>query len=671
MGECYFCGKPGAIKKCSKCKKAKYCNALCQKGHWTLKLSAHKKQCSSSSNSQNVDGTAIKKANYDSFVATLPSCGFLEGLNFKWSAVRSDPQLLQLAKRIGYPLKNEFFRLHEFLQALVSHGQDTKLIMNAMFGFQISAEERERNSEWNKMDMGLHKNTGDWRSRSCCSPIKCGTTCHGTCHRIPIDPHQNIGREWFEARIIVACGVGADKGTYAYDMGARAPLPIPQGCGASQDVLQGLKRWSFPYVRKLHGECNECVVCTEGIFENSTVQLLPTCKHMFHERCLTQWLRRNASCPTCRKRIPESIPRPPSDQEWNMAARLSKLQREFEGPAQRRPLTNGLSTWSGRYMNRPQVIFKLSDELDFSGGACNFSVSHNGNCIAIASTSLGKVAFVSTNDGSLIGNPHSVGKGFPSGPKSIILQELSNDGKEGTVVVRVDGEISKFQWNNLSARGNPLSKLHKQWSVPGGEYLSVDESGNILVSDSSTLPVWITNQHGNITEQTVQYEKDNDYSSFHTQCIDLAGELPPGGVLALPSGDICFLHGLFVSGDDNLISVGVLRRGQRLIEKIRVHGLKRSDFGGGSFPSAEFCVAPNGDLYAAITILDSAIQPLIHITNPVLNGECRGKCTKLQGFRKFEQFEGISVDKGNCVFLLVVNNWPCEREIYLVNPKSG
>ena len=176
-----------------------------------------------------------------------------------------------------------------------------------MFGFQISAEEQERNSEWNKMDMGLHKNTGNWRSLSYCSPVKCSTTYHGTCHRTPIDPHQNIGCEWFQARIIVACGVETDKETYAYDMGAQAPLPIPQGCGTSQDVLQGLKRWSFPYVQKLHGECNKYVVCTEDIFENCTVQCFPTCKHMFHKRCLTQWLRYNASCPMCQKRIPESI----------------------------------------------------------------------------------------------------------------------------------------------------------------------------------------------------------------------------------------------------------------------------------------------------------------------------------------------------------------------------
>jgi hypothetical protein len=92
--------------------------------------------------------------------------------------------------------------------------------------------------------------------------------------------------------------------------------------------------------------------------------------------------------------------------------------------------------------------------------------------------------------------------------------------------------------------------------------------------------------------------------------------------------------------------------------------LKRADLGPNTIGWTH-CVSPSGHVFVAIPYPN---PHLIHITDPT-QPACRGSCTSLKGFRAFEEIEAICADSGHCVYLLVVCNWPNEREIYLVNPK--
>jgi hypothetical protein len=48
-----------------------------------------------------------------------------------------------------------------------------------------------------------------------------------------------------------------------------------------------------------------CPICLSDMVVGEEVRVL-TCRHTFHRACLDEWLRVNASCPTCRTSIFES-----------------------------------------------------------------------------------------------------------------------------------------------------------------------------------------------------------------------------------------------------------------------------------------------------------------------------------------------------------------------------
>lgn len=55
--------------------------------------------------------------------------------------------------------------------------------------------------------------------------------------------------------------------------------------------------------RRLEAEDALCVVCLGGYRHGTPVVLLPSCSHHFHQRCISAWLRVNASCPLCKARV--------------------------------------------------------------------------------------------------------------------------------------------------------------------------------------------------------------------------------------------------------------------------------------------------------------------------------------------------------------------------------
>lgn len=55
-------------------------------------------------------------------------------------------------------------------------------------------------------------------------------------------------------------------------------------------------------------EAKECVVCMEPFVEGERLRKLSTCRHMFHDKCLMQWLAgdqqiQSQKCPQCNEPI--------------------------------------------------------------------------------------------------------------------------------------------------------------------------------------------------------------------------------------------------------------------------------------------------------------------------------------------------------------------------------
>jgi len=79
--------------------------------------------------------------------------------------------------------------------------------------------------------------------------------------------------------------------------------------GASQAVLETLPELILDATHVRQGQENTCPICLSELCIGETGRML-RCTHVFHKQCVDEWLRVNASCPTCRKRILDD--RPPS-----------------------------------------------------------------------------------------------------------------------------------------------------------------------------------------------------------------------------------------------------------------------------------------------------------------------------------------------------------------------
>ena len=80
----------------------------------------------------------------------------------------------------------------------------------------------------------------------------------------------------------------------------------------------------------LSEEERSCPICLSEMEVGTEVRNLP-CNHIFHKGCVDEWLRVNASCPTCRFNI-----QPVEDEEEGSAAggysELSNLPRNSANP---------------------------------------------------------------------------------------------------------------------------------------------------------------------------------------------------------------------------------------------------------------------------------------------------------------------------------------------------
>ena len=66
---------------------------------------------------------------------------------------------------------------------------------------------------------------------------------------------------------------------------------------ASEAVVNALPRVTIEASKTQ--EEQECPVCKDEFPVGQVVLVLP-CKHIFHEECIKEWLKRNNTCPVCR-----------------------------------------------------------------------------------------------------------------------------------------------------------------------------------------------------------------------------------------------------------------------------------------------------------------------------------------------------------------------------------
>lgn len=65
------------------------------------------------------------------------------------------------------------------------------------------------------------------------------------------------------------------------------------------DQLAAAELWSVAVAEREALESPQCTVCFGDFEFGESVRSLP-CKHVFHMRCIDEWLRRDAHCPLCR-----------------------------------------------------------------------------------------------------------------------------------------------------------------------------------------------------------------------------------------------------------------------------------------------------------------------------------------------------------------------------------
>ncbi|RWR90361.1 RING-H2 finger protein ATL80-like protein [Cinnamomum micranthum f. kanehirae] len=70
--------------------------------------------------------------------------------------------------------------------------------------------------------------------------------------------------------------------------------------GCSEDDSGEPKSTEPPYYSTTAKLNSNCAICLEDFKEGDRCQVLPSCKHMFHDRCVNAWLNKKKRCPTCR-----------------------------------------------------------------------------------------------------------------------------------------------------------------------------------------------------------------------------------------------------------------------------------------------------------------------------------------------------------------------------------
>ena len=78
---------------------------------------------------------------------------------------------------------------------------------------------------------------------------------------------------------------------------------IPSGNPASQEELDRLCMYTYNSSERIF-ETTTCCICLENYVDGENLRILPCDeKHNFHQTCVDSWLKKNKTCPLCRKDI--------------------------------------------------------------------------------------------------------------------------------------------------------------------------------------------------------------------------------------------------------------------------------------------------------------------------------------------------------------------------------
>ncbi|KAL5802853.1 hypothetical protein ACOSQ3_031298 [Xanthoceras sorbifolium] len=68
---------------------------------------------------------------------------------------------------------------------------------------------------------------------------------------------------------------------------------------------QALEKLLPPFVfgskKALFTSCEDCSICLEDYNDGDLCRVFPVCNHMFHLKCIDPWLKKQLTCPICRK----------------------------------------------------------------------------------------------------------------------------------------------------------------------------------------------------------------------------------------------------------------------------------------------------------------------------------------------------------------------------------
>ncbi|XP_019705998.1 E3 ubiquitin-protein ligase At1g63170 isoform X2 [Elaeis guineensis] len=100
--------------------------------------------------------------------------------------------------------------------------------------------------------------------------------------------------------VLLCCCVPFISNTLGYNMNLASA-----DRGASDDQISRLPHWQFKKVEPMSdtaSENTECCICLAKYRDREEVRQLP-CSHLFHLRCVDQWLRIISSCPLCKQEL--------------------------------------------------------------------------------------------------------------------------------------------------------------------------------------------------------------------------------------------------------------------------------------------------------------------------------------------------------------------------------
>lgn len=74
---------------------------------------------------------------------------------------------------------------------------------------------------------------------------------------------------------------------------------LGQRRGLFDDTLQQIPRFTWPPATAQESSQQTCMICLGDFDIGDGCRKLP-CRHMFHEECVDEWLRRCTDCPICK-----------------------------------------------------------------------------------------------------------------------------------------------------------------------------------------------------------------------------------------------------------------------------------------------------------------------------------------------------------------------------------